>query len=112
MSIFNTIWSSIPFIHAMFTVVFFVLIRVYTRSPCKSGMKDKDTDDKKNRVIDKVSNKAKETVDEVKGMLEGMSDVADCELDVKCDSIDAQTYGEIFAGAFLAGCVVRLGWGS
>jgi hypothetical protein len=78
-------------------------------------MKDKDmdkVDNKKNRVIDKVSNKAKETVDEVKGLLEGMSDIAECNMDVKCDTVDAQTYGEIFAGAFLAGCVVRLGWGS
>lgn len=95
----------------MFTIVFFVLIRVYTRAPCdRSGMKDNNKN--KNKIIDKVSSKANETVDEVKGVLEGASDVTGCEMDVKCDTIDVQTYGEIFGGAFLAGCIVRLGWSS
>jgi hypothetical protein len=127
MSIFNTLWSSIPFVHAMFTVGLFVIIRLYTRDTPKpqgtnytpkSHTKSQTTNDTSkakttiSKAINKVGEKAKETVEEVKNTVEGLCDLADIDSSAaeKCSTIDTQTYGELFAAAFISGTIIRLGW--
>ena len=104
------LWSCVPFIYASLTILFLVLLRLWTRDTRDISSKS-DLTKTSQKLGDKISETTKNTSAELKDITEGMSvsekldDIADSS-----ESLDAQFYGELFLAGLAAGVVVKFGW--
>lgn len=102
-SIASMIWTSVPVMYSIFTMVFLIGIRLWTRSDAPSKIK---------KVAEKLGHEAEKIKSEAfeagKGVVEDISETKlPCS---KTVDLDPQFYGELFIAGLVAGTVVKAGW--
>lgn len=120
-SLINFIWNNDVLVGAICTMIFFTIIRMYSRS--KHSHVEKATK--------KLGHKLDEATQSIREAYESCNTGDSCEkdsnksdkdsnnssssnkgglTDLTCNQLDAQFYGELFGAAVLSGITVKLWW--
>ena len=108
------LWMSKPFMTAIFTIVFLILIRAWTRS--KTNNKAKKCTKKIGTIVNKTCKTAKSFCDTALDLKDNFisSDDSDESADESNNDntiyLDTLFYGELFVSAAAAGAIISLVW--
>ena len=107
------LWNSAPFMTALFTVIFLISIRIWTRAT-KSGKAKKcakKIGDAVNTAINKTR-KAAESFCDTNIDLNDADDTADTAIknNDSTNYLDTLFFGEIFVASVASGIIISLGW--
>lgn len=107
-SVASFVWASGPIMNAVFTILFLILIRIWSRSNSKITKPVE-------KIGEKLETAGKELADvasEAKDIVEGLADVESTKDSIKetCNQLDAQFFGELFIASLASGFLVKYIW--
>ncbi len=111
-SVVSFVWASGPIMNAVFTILFLILLRLWTRAETPNVVKKPIS--KIGEKVEEAGGELKETVKSAEDVFEGF-DAETTTNQIKCtttSSLDVQFFGELFVSGLAAGCLVKYVWNS
>lgn len=101
----SMVWSSAPIMNAVLTIIFLVLLRMWSR----------DENSKVKKITEKIGNRvdsaSADFIDETSKTLEGfdVGELAECAESTK-NQLDTQFFGELFMSGLASGIIIKICW--
>ncbi len=107
-AIASFIWASGPIMNAIFTILFFILIRLWSRSSTKITKPITKLGEKVEAAGQEIAETAKAAEDIIEGF--DVEDTAEAIRNTSTSQLDAQFFGELFVAGLASGCLVKYVW--
>lgn len=104
-AIASFVWTSGPIMSAIFTILFLILIRMWSRST--QSISKPIT-----KIGEKVEEAGKEIKETAEDLVEGLKDLEDVPKAVEnsTNQLDILFFGELFVASIASGFLVKYGW--